>query len=111
MRGLPIQILIITNGDIAFVGTFDDGQRRIILAQMNGDSTPIPEPSGLDGDVDGSGCVDTTDLDIVVSCFGQTAPLFPPCDDADVSPPPNGDGIVNILDISLVGSNLGNGCP
>ena len=59
-------------------------------------------PSDLNGDGD----VDRDDLSIVVGCFGQTAPLFPPCDDADVAPPPDGDGIINILDISFVGSNF-----
>ena len=62
--------------------------------------------STLVGDVDGNGEVETTDLDMVISCFGQTAPLLPPCDDADVAPPPDGDGMVNLLDILLVGSNF-----
>ena len=62
--------------------------------------------STLGGDVDGNGEVETTDLDMVISCFGQTAPLLPPCDDADVAPPPDGDGMVNLLDILLVGSNF-----
>ena len=48
-------------------------------------------------------CVDETDISIVLGCFGQTAPLFSPCDDADASPAPDGDGAVNILDLTYVG--------
>jgi len=58
------------------------------------------------GDLDDDGDVDRDDLNIVVGCFGQTAPLAPPCDAADVAPPPDGDGVINILDISFVGSNF-----
>ena len=65
-----------------------------------------PEGVSDPGDLDGDGNVDMDDLGIVVSCFGQTAPLAPPCDAADVAPPPDGDGVINILDISFVGSNF-----
>ena len=61
---------------------------------------------GIPSDLDGDGDVDMDDLDVVVSCSGQTAPLVPPCDAADVAPPPDGDGVINILDISFVGSNF-----
>ncbi len=62
--------------------------------------TPVP------GDLNGDGVVDMDDLNDVVSCFGQAAPLTPPCDFADVASPPDGDGVINILDISFVGSNF-----
>jgi len=72
------------------------------------DAGLVPEISDgiIPGDIDGDSDVDRDDLGIVVSCFGQTAPLTPPCDAADVAPPPDGDGVVNILDISFVGSNF-----
>ncbi len=65
-------------------------------------SAPIPGPADLDGDGD----VDVDDIGIVVSCFGQFVADNPACAIADVAPPPNGDGVINILDISFVGSNF-----
>ena len=68
---------------------------------------PVPDPgTGIPGDLDGDSDVGRADLDIVISCFGRVSPLFPPCDDADVAPPPDGDGVINILDISFVGSSF-----
>ncbi len=64
--------------------------------------TPASNPA----DLDGNSVVNMADLMIVVSCFGQSAPLVPPCDAADLAPPPSGDGVINILDISFVGSNF-----
>ncbi len=100
---VPVAVGDVINLEIVKTSTFADF--------VGVDMTIAPLPDDLNGDVDRSGCVDTTDLDMVISCFGQTAPLFPPCDDADVAPPPEGDGVVNILDISFVAGNLGNGCP
>ncbi len=50
--------------------------------------------------------MDIDDLQIVVDCFGQFVVDNPDCAIADVAPPPDGDGVVNILDISFVGSNF-----
>ena len=67
---------------------------------MKTTTTPVP------GDLDGDGDVDQDDLGIVVNCFGQFVADNPDCAIADVAPPPNGDGVINILDISFVGSNF-----
>jgi len=58
----------------------------------------------LDGDLNGDGVVDIDDLAIAISCFGQSVATNPPCAIADVAPPP--DGLVNILDVSFIGSNF-----
>ncbi len=58
--------------------------------------------TGLDDD----GAVDQDDLGIVVNCFGQVVAENPGCTIADVAPPPDGDGVVNILDVSFVGRNI-----
>ena len=60
----------------------------------------------MPGDVDGDGVVDMDDLGIVFGCFGQLVADNPECAIADVAPPPDGDGVINILDVSFVASNL-----
>ncbi len=59
----------------------------------------------IPGDLDGDGDVDQDDLAILVACFGQ-----PPSACVGVAPGVNPDfnedGIINILDISFVGSNF-----
>lgn len=63
------------------------------------------EPSEMiPGDLNGDDIVDTDDLNIVLGCFGQTVAANPACAIADVAPPPDGDGFINILDISYIGS-------
>ena len=59
-------------------------------------------PQAIPGDLDGDGDVDYDDLRIVSACFGQTPAANPDCAIADL----NDDGIVNILDISLMGRYL-----
>ena len=67
----------------------------------------VPAPVVVvSGDLDGDSDVDQDDLGIVVNCFGQFVADNPDCAIADVAPPPNGDGVINILDISFVGSNF-----
>ena len=64
------------------------------------------EGGGIDGDIDGDGDVDMDDLLIVVGCFGQLVANNPDCARADVASPPDGDGVINILDVSFVASNF-----
>jgi hypothetical protein len=54
----------------------------------------------LQGDVDGSGCVDDADLLAVLFAFGSS--------DADADT--NGDGIVDDADLLQVLFNFGSGC-
>ena len=58
------------------------------------------------GDLDDDGDVDMDDLNIVASCFGQMVDANPACEFADVAPPPDGDGVINILDVSFVVNNF-----
>ncbi len=73
---------------------------------FNNGGSVIEEMAPVPGDIDGDDDVDQDDLGIVVNCFGQFVADNPDCAIADVAPPPDGDGIINILDISFVGSNF-----
>lgn len=55
---------------------------------------------GAVGDVNGDGCIDSTDLGILLGSWG------PGPSDADL----NGDGVVNSSDLSNLLGNWGNGC-
>jgi hypothetical protein len=56
-------------------------------------------PKEIPGDLDGDGDVDFDDIGIAVAYFGQPASCDPR---ADVI----ADGVINILDVSVVGSNF-----
>ncbi len=58
--------------------------------------------AGVEGDVDGSGCVDDADLLAVLFAFGQSDSGLP----EDV----NGDGVVDDADLLIVLFNFGQGC-
>jgi len=58
--------------------------------------------AGVDGDVNGDGCVDDADLLQVLFAFGQTGSGLP----QDV----NGDGVVDDADLLIVLFNFGRGC-
>ncbi|WP_437314329.1 DUF1986 domain-containing protein [Sorangium sp. So ce385] len=57
------------------------------------------------GDVNGSGCVDTSDEQAIIASFGQTVPPASPALDLTQ------DGVINIQDRLIVLQNFGQGCP
>ncbi len=59
-------------------------------------TTAAPVP----GDLTDDGQVNEDDLNVVLSYFGQTVAANSGCASADV----NADGVINILDVSFVGS-------
>ena len=79
-------------------GINPSGQTEAWLARLD-------TPAVIPGDLNGDGDVDTDDLNIVISCFGQFVTDNPACVIADVAPP-DGDEIINILDVSFVVSNF-----
>lgn len=84
------------------------GIRRIILRNTSGGIEMdhlqygyVPACPGADGDVNGDGCVDDTDLARVLTMFGATGEL-----DEDL----NCDGIVDDTDLAIVLTQFGTGC-
>ncbi len=59
--------------------------------------------TALAGDVNGDGCVDARDLQLLAAYFGQSTP-------AGVGDP-NGDGKLDILDLNLLQADFGKCCP
>lgn len=55
----------------------------------------------IDIDIDGSGAVDTGDVDTLVAYFNQPVPHAPRAADL------NGDGWVDLYDLAILGANLG----
>jgi hypothetical protein len=58
--------------------------------------------AGVDGDVDGNGCVDDADLLLVLFAFGQSG--------SGLQEDVNGDGVVDDADLLIVLFNFGQGC-
>jgi hypothetical protein len=58
--------------------------------------------AGVDGDVDGNGCVDDADLLLVLFAFGQSG--------SGLQEDVNGDGVVDDADLLTVLFNFGQGC-
>ncbi len=85
----------LSGNQIVFMADFTDGSQGLYIATL-----------ALPADLDADGDVDQDDLGIVVGCFGQFVADNSDCAIADVAPPPDGDGVINILDISFVGSNF-----
>lgn len=73
---------------------------RVTDGVVSSHSAPVRLVVPLQGDVDGSGCVDDADLLAVLFAFGSSDP------DADA----NGDGIIDDADLLQVLFNFGSGC-
>jgi hypothetical protein len=67
---------------------------------------PTPWVETVVGDLDGNGDVDFDDLDTVVGCLDQDPISNPACEIADLFPPSQGDGIIDIFDLQFVGSHI-----
>lgn len=91
-----------------FTGTLDEvalHDRRLTPTQVRNTAlaAAVPGVLGCDGDADGNGAVNFTDLNIVLSQFGQMGDGL----DGDV----NEDANVNFADLNIVLSNFGIVCP
>jgi len=98
-----------TNGTFTFrlLGTsalFDADTSYCVSGEPAGPCTVIIGQPGVEGDVDGNGCVNILDMMIVRNNLGAPPPIDPP--EADV----NDDGACNILDMMMVRNHLGDGC-
>jgi Ca2+-binding EF-hand superfamily protein len=62
----------------------------------------IQRDSGREGDVNGDGCVDDTDLQMLLAAFGQSG--------AGLREDMNGDGVVDDSDLLVVLAHYGSGC-
>ncbi|WP_257450707.1 S8 family serine peptidase [Archangium lipolyticum] len=56
------------------------------------------------GDVDGNGCVNTDDINLITAAMGQTVPPAAPALDL------NGDAVINVFDRNIALQNYGKGC-
>ena len=84
---------------------------RIILVVEDTTVTAYFAKCWCPGDVDGSGVVDDTDLNIVSGAFGSQRDIgnpWPSNGDWDSRADLNCDGIINIFDLRLVSKNYGN---
>ena len=67
-------------------------------------SVPVSVPSTIRGDLDGNGTVDQDDLNVILDAIGQ--PAVKPVDARDL----NNDGIIDVVDLVLVGGNFARSC-
>jgi len=65
---------------------------------------PMGEPQVCLGDINGDGVVDTADLGLLISVFGEAPPFLP---EADL----NDDGVADTADLGLLIGNFGTVCP
>ncbi len=87
---------LFVGGFFTFAGGLPAG--RIAMWQGCASTTPCP------GDTNGDNIVNFTDLNAVLTAFGQNVA---PGTGADL----NGDGVVNFTDLNAVLSNFGDACP
>jgi hypothetical protein len=75
----------------------------LVQDDTNVDYIDLRVTTGLDGDIDGDGCVDAQDFLLLSTYFGQPVP--------NGVGDPNGDGILNAADLNLVAADFGRCCP
>jgi len=101
LLGQPLEVRLI-NLDIP--GTPDAPAIEVDFDDVRLDASPFPPPD-CPGDVDGSGEVNSTDLNIVLTVFGCTVPPQIACaGDAD------GDGDADSTDLNIVLTAFGSVC-
>lgn len=112
---LTTSVPIATDGTVSFntslCGTYDVVvhagtwlEGRIASWSVNGQRTGSPILSLLNGDLDGSGTIDSGDLQIINQNIGQSATRSAA---QQLVGDVNGDGIVDSEDIAIVTQNLG----
>ena len=109
------KLVISTSGFFIVSGLIGGGEDLIVF----NDTSFGPVTAGtfelfLDGtalglergaDLNGNGLLNNADLNIISGCFGST---LSKCRVADLAPPPDGDGVIDILDFSYAQSILAN---
>ncbi|MHC4180775.1 MAG: anti-sigma factor, partial [Planctomycetota bacterium] len=84
-------------GDIYFTGGINVPSDVYVARLSEG-------PQGPDGDLDGDGCVDLTDLATLLANYGTTSGAT--YEDGDL----DGDGDVDLADLAILLGNYGEGC-
>ena len=108
-------LVISTSGFFIVSGLIGGGEDLIVFNDTSfGPTTAGTFELFLDGstiglergaDLNGNGILNNADLNIITGCFGST---LSKCRVADLAPPPDGDGVIDILDFSYAQSILAN---
>ena len=108
-------LVISTSGFFIVSGLIGGGEDLIIFNDTSfGPTTAGTFEQFFDGssvglergaDLNGNGILNNADLNIITNCIGST---LSKCRVADLAPPPDGDGVIDILDFSYAQSILAN---